>query len=94
MLHALTPFGVGLVEIVVLWGAIALAGGAVGLIREWWWAGRERDRVALEQYAAEQFIRDERRRATHEMLATERAYRDRCGDMEVIEGTAIDVVSE
>jgi transposase-like protein len=94
MLHALTPFAVGLVEIVALWGAVALACGAAGSIREWWRSWRDRDRVALEQYAAEQFIREARRQAIGDMLATERSYRDRSGDMEVIESTAAVIEDE
>lgn len=91
MLHALTPFAVGFVEIVVLWGAIALAAGAVGLVRKRCRGWRERDRLAYERYAAEQFIREARRQAIGDMLATERVYRDRFDDVEVIEGHAVEV---
>jgi hypothetical protein len=94
MLHALAPFAVGVVEIVVLWGVIALACGAVGLVRTWWWAWRERSRLAYERYAAEQFIREARRQGIREMLTAERTYRDRFGDGDVIEGTAIEVKVE
>lgn len=91
MLHALAPFAVGFVEIVVAWGALTLASVAVGQLRKLWRAWRERDRVAYECYAAEQFIREARRQAIGDMLATERVYRDRFGDEEIIEGSAVEV---
>lgn len=91
MLRALMPFAVGLVEIVVLWGAIALAVAAAGAGRRRRSAQRERDRLLYECYAAERFIRDARRQAVHDLQATERAYRDRFGDDDVIEGTAVEV---
>lgn len=90
MLHALIPFAVGFIEILVLWGVIALAVRAVGLVRKWWWAWRERGRVAYECYAAEQFIRETRRRAIHDMLETAHTYRDTY-DADATPGTAVEV---
>jgi hypothetical protein len=91
MLHALMPFALGSVEIVVLWAGIALAVAMVGGARRRWWAQRERSRLLYECHASERFIRDARQQAIHELLEAERFYRDRCAGGDVIEGTAVEV---
>lgn len=79
-------------------GGSGLVAGAViwlfwitGWVERVWRRSRRRSRLDYERYQAEQAIRSIKRRAVHELLATEREYRDRNGSGEIIEGTAVEV---
>jgi len=52
---------------------------------------RQRTSLTYERYAAEQAIRELKRRAVHELLTAEREHRDLGSRGEIIEGTAVEV---
>jgi hypothetical protein len=79
-------------------GVSGLVAGAViwlfwiaGWVERVWRRPRRRSRLDYERYQAEQAIRSIKRRAVHELLTAEREYRDRSGNGEIIEGTAVEV---
>jgi hypothetical protein len=79
-------------------GVSGLVAGAViwlfwiaGWIERVWRHLRRRSRLEHERYRAEQAIRGIKRQAVHELLTAEREHRDRSGNGEIIEGTAIEV---
>jgi hypothetical protein len=78
--------------VMVIWAVIAGAlFDAYEAIRARCRQRRQRGRLIYERYAAEQALRNIKRRAIYELLTAEREHRDLDGSGDIIEGTAVEV---